>query len=61
MAAIVLAGSPRIPVRYESWDAWRDEPWSYFAMQRFVEVMSEHVSDLRAELAAAGWEAAKVK
>ena len=23
MAAIVLAGSPPIPVRYESWDAWR--------------------------------------
>ena len=23
MATIVLAGSPPIPVRYESWDAWR--------------------------------------
>ncbi len=23
MAAIVLAGSPPIPVRYESWEAWR--------------------------------------
>ena len=23
MAAIVLAGSPPIPVRYESWDEWR--------------------------------------
>ena len=23
MAAIVLAGSPPIPVRYENWDAWR--------------------------------------
>jgi hypothetical protein len=23
MAAIVLAGSPPVPVRYESWEAWR--------------------------------------
>lgn len=44
----------------ESWDAWRAEPWSFVEMQRFVEVMTEHVDDLRAELRAAGWEVARI-
>lgn len=42
----------------ETFESWREAPFDFLRTAAFIDLMTEHCADLRAELAAAGWEAA---
>lgn len=43
----------------ETWDAWIDQPFDFHANEMLRSVVGKHIDGLRAELARAGWRAAR--